>query len=139
MPTTRRSGSVFIELLVTMALLGLLSAIAIPRYRGFKERAYAASVVADLAHLRIALEEYWAENQQYTTDTAALGFHATTGVQVAITSKDLNAGYRAVGTHLLLPGHQCAVATGPDADGVESGSVVCQMVPDPSVPAQTAP
>ncbi|HEX7124077.1 MAG TPA: prepilin-type N-terminal cleavage/methylation domain-containing protein [Gemmatimonadaceae bacterium] len=140
MATRKRTGFTFIELLVAMALLGLLSAIAVPRYRGFKERSYAAAMKSDLGHLRIALEEYWAENQRYTTDTTELDFHATTGVQINITSQDVNAGYKAIATHLLLPGEQCYVAAGPDALGTESGAVICGAAAlGGPVPAKTTP
>lgn len=140
MAMSKRTGFTFIELLVAMALLGLLSAIAVPRYRGFKERSYAAAMKSDLGHLRIALEEYWAEKQHYTIDTTELDFHTTTGVQINLTSQDVNAGYKAIATHMLLPGEQCYVAAGPDALGAENGAVVCGAAAlNGAVPSQNVP
>jgi len=129
MSNRRRRGFTFIEILVAMLFMGILSAIAIPRYRGYKERAYLATMRSDLGHMRIAEEEYFAEHLVYVTDTAALDFRTTSTVRVALSATDPIAGYRAVATHLLLPGQQCATSVGKDAVGVASGMIVCGPVP----------
>lgn len=122
---TRRTGFTFVELLTAMFLLGALAAMAVPRYRLYKERAYVAAMRTDLGHLRIAQESYWAEHQQYTTDTTSLEFRKTPDVQIALTSADLIGGYLAIATHSNLPGLQCSTATGKDAVGQTSGAIMC--------------
>lgn len=125
MAKSRRNGFTFVELMVAMALLGLLSAMAIPRFRNYKERSYVAAMRTDLGHLRIALEEHFAEHQRYTTDTTALDFRPTSGIQINLSSTQLDGGYRAVAQHVLLPNVQCSVAAGSDAVGIEAGSITC--------------
>jgi prepilin-type N-terminal cleavage/methylation domain-containing protein len=122
---TRRTGFTFVELLATMFVLGALAALAVPRYRNYKERAYVAAMRTDLGHLRIAQEVYWAEHQQYTVDTASLDFRKTTGVEIDLSSADPYGSYLAVATHENLPGLQCATATGIDAGTDPSGAIVC--------------
>jgi prepilin-type N-terminal cleavage/methylation domain-containing protein len=122
---TRRSGFTFVELLVAMAMLGALSAIAIPRYRDYKIRALVAAMQSDLGHLRIAEESHWAEHQQYTTDTLALDFRSTSDVQITITSQDLIGGYTAKATHRLVVDRQCETSMGKEAGSREPGMIHC--------------
>jgi prepilin-type N-terminal cleavage/methylation domain-containing protein len=121
----QRRGFTFIELLVAMIFFGILTAIAVPRYRLYKERAYLATLKSDLGNVRIAEEEYFAEQQRYATDTAALGYRVSSKVALTLTSQDAMGGYAAVATHVLLPGQQCATYVGRDAANVISGQIVC--------------
>jgi prepilin-type N-terminal cleavage/methylation domain-containing protein len=125
---TRRSGFTFVELLVAMVVMSALSAIAVPRYREFKVRAYTAAMQNDLGTLRIAEEAHWAEQMHYSTDTTALDFRATSDVDIRISSQDLVAGYSATATHRMVPGLQCVTATGREAVAQESGSIKCGPV-----------
>jgi prepilin-type N-terminal cleavage/methylation domain-containing protein len=125
MPHSNRRGFTFIEILVAMLVLGLLSAIAVPRFRMYKEKAYVAAMKSDLGNIRISEEEHFALHQQYATDTAALGFRATSNVRVALTSADLMGGYTAVATHLLLTGQECTTKVGKEAASVASGEILC--------------
>jgi prepilin-type N-terminal cleavage/methylation domain-containing protein len=121
----QRHGFTFIELMVAMVFFGILSAIAVPRYRMFKERAYVATMKSDLGNVRIAQEEYFAEQQRYATDTTALGWRASSKVTLTLTSQDPMGGYSAVATHERVPGQQCATFVGRDAANGTSGAIIC--------------
>ena len=121
----RRAGFTFIELLMVMLFIGILAAMAVPRFREFKTRAYLGAMQSDLGNLRIAQEEYWAEHNVYVTDTAALGMRITSKVNIALTSVDVIGGYTAIATHDNVPGHQCVTAMGAEAAPREPGSIVC--------------
>ena len=108
-----------------MALFGLLTAIAVPRYRMYKEKSYVAAMKTDLGHIRLAEEEHFAEHQRYSTDTASLDFRATSNVRVTLTSADLIGGYTAVAQHLNLTGQQCVTKVGREAVSVPSGDIIC--------------
>lgn len=122
---SNRRGFTFIEILVAMLLLGMLSAIAVPRFRMYKEKAYVAAMRSDLGNVRIAEEEHFALHQRYATDTAALGFGGTSNVRLALTSADLMGGYTAVATHLLLAGQECTTKVGKEAASAPSGEIIC--------------
>lgn len=121
-----RRGFTFVELLVAMMVFGSLTAIAVPRYRQVRERAYAGAMRADLAGLRIAQEAFWAENQSYTTDSTQLDWRATSDVRVVIAAPDPVAGYDATAEHANLPGFLCFTSVGRvTSAGVPSGEITC--------------
>ena len=124
----RRAGFTFAELMVVVLFLGILAAMAVPRFREFKDRAYLATMQSDLGNLRIAQEEYWAQHATYATDTAALGVRITAHVNVAISSADLIGGYTAIATHHNVPGKHCVTAMGAEAAPREPGAIVCGAV-----------
>jgi prepilin-type N-terminal cleavage/methylation domain-containing protein len=55
------AGFTLVELLVTLALLGILSGIAVPKIRGAVFRADAAHIVSDAQTVRLAALEHLAE------------------------------------------------------------------------------
>lgn len=57
-----REGFTLIELIVVIAVLGILSGIAIPRLTGVQEKAHYAAGEALLANIRTPLELYRVEN-----------------------------------------------------------------------------
>lgn len=61
----RRDGFTIIELLVVMALIGILANIAAPSLVSAKRKADAASVIADFNAIRYAAFEYFADTGVY--------------------------------------------------------------------------
>ncbi|MFI5281042.1 MAG: type IV pilin protein, partial [Gemmatimonadales bacterium] len=59
-------GFTLIELLIVVVIIGILAAIAIPKFGSTKEKAYIASMKADLRNLVTAEESYFADNVTYT-------------------------------------------------------------------------
>lgn len=123
---TRQRGFTFVELLVAMLVFGSLTAIAVPRYRMVRERAYSGAMRADLAGLRIAQESFWAEHQSYTTDSTQLDWRPSSGVRVVITALHPVDGYDATAAHASLPGFLCVTSVGRvTTTGAPSGEIRC--------------
>jgi len=66
----KRSGFTLIELLIVVVIIGILAAIAIPKFANTKEKAYIASMKSDLRNFVTAEEAYFADSVQYTTSVS---------------------------------------------------------------------
>jgi prepilin-type N-terminal cleavage/methylation domain-containing protein len=93
--TSTRRGFTLVEVLVVVLVLGVLAAIAIPRYAGSKDKAYVAAMIADLHNAAIYEEQYASENHaQYfsgtaTADVPVEGFRASKDVTVTLTATNI--------------------------------------------------
>ena len=67
--TPHRTGSGFslIELMITLAILTILGAIAVPAYLGYVEEGRMGGVRGNIEPLRLALEDFFLENGTYAT------------------------------------------------------------------------
>jgi Tfp pilus assembly protein PilE len=76
-------------------VIGILAAIAIPRYSGSKDKAFVATMIADLHNASIYEEQYASENHaQYfsgtaTADVPVEGFRASRNVTVVLTASNI--------------------------------------------------
>jgi prepilin-type N-terminal cleavage/methylation domain-containing protein len=81
-----RKGFTLIELLIVVVIIGILAAIAIPKFANTKEKAYLAAMKSDLRNLVTAEEAYFADSVKYSTTVCATApcagvlFVTTTGV-----------------------------------------------------------
>ena len=83
MPWSNRRGFTLIELLIVVVIIGVLAAIAVPKFQNTKGKANAASLRADLRNLVTAEEAYFYDNSAYTTDVTALNIRMTSGVTIS--------------------------------------------------------
>ncbi len=67
----RRKGFTFIEILMVMIILGLLSSLAILKYIDFKRQAYSVKVASEMHAVRVAAFNYWADFQDWPAEVGA--------------------------------------------------------------------
>jgi len=75
-----RKGFTLIELLIVVVIIGILAAIAIPKFASTKDKAYYTSMKSDLRNLVTAEEAFFADSTHYTTALASLKFGVSNGV-----------------------------------------------------------
>ena len=112
-------GFTLIELLIVVVIIGILAAIAIPKFASTKQNAYLAAMKTDLRNLATAEEAYQSNYNTYIptqagvtqASTVAVGstvfFAPSAGVTVSITSTP--PGWSATATHAQATGHTCAI------------------------------
>jgi prepilin-type N-terminal cleavage/methylation domain-containing protein len=66
------AGFTLIELIIVIAIIGILAAIAVPQFMGASSDAYVAAAESVVSNLRQAQELYFAENGSYTNDLSEL-------------------------------------------------------------------
>ena len=104
-------GFTLIELLIVVVIIGILAAIAIPKFSATREKAYFAAMKSDLKNLASQQEIYYSDTYSYTSNTTSLGFVSSEGVNVAITAA--TDGWSASNTHSALATTEgCAIYYG---------------------------
>jgi prepilin-type N-terminal cleavage/methylation domain-containing protein len=87
-----RKGFTLIELLIVVVIIGILAAIAIPKFANTKEKAYLAAMKSDLRNMATYEEQYAADNGgAYFSGTATSaaplqGFSPSQNVTVIVTA-----------------------------------------------------
>jgi len=90
--SSNKKGFTLIELLIVVVIIGILAAIAIPKFANTKDKAYVAAMKSDLRNLATYEEQYAADNNgAYFAGTATMatplqGF--TPSQNVTITAVD---------------------------------------------------
>ena len=130
-----RKGFTLIELLIVVVIIGILAAIAIPKFANTKSKAYVTAMKSDLRNLVSAQESYFSDSSAYTTDVSinGLNFKSSTGVS----SPNITIGsgwWLATNSHSQLQTGVCGIAvntTNPTISTAGEGEPACDMKATP--------
>lgn len=126
-----RAGFTLIELLIVVVIIGVLAAIAIPKFGATREKAYVAKLKSDLRNLATAQEAYYYDYGNYYSgpvpNPAVLAFDPSSGVTIVL-SGVTPVAWGATATHSGAPGRLCAIFIGnaPLAPATVEGEVSCR-------------
>src|SRR6266404_8155852 len=86
-PASSNRGFTLLELMVVIAVVGILAAIAIQQFSLYRSRATDAYMRSDLKNAALAMESYYGEFLDYPTSLSAMqvvGYRKTNGVTMKI-------------------------------------------------------
>jgi type IV pilus assembly protein PilA len=108
-----RQGFTLIELLIVVVIIGILAAVAIPKFSSTKGKAYITTMKSDLKNLATAQEAYYYERSVYyggAIPDPSIPFSPSTGVSVNMISADV-AGWSGTASYAGIP-NICAIYIG---------------------------
>jgi len=96
-------GFTLIELMIVIAIIGILAAIAIPQFSAYRTRSFNAAAAADIRNAATAQEAYFVDNQAYSPASATLegavyGLYLSENVTLTVTAATTS-GYTMTASH----------------------------------------
>jgi type II secretion system protein G len=125
---SNRKGFTLIELLIVVVIIGILAAIAIPKFAATKDKAKLASVKTDVRNMMTAEEAYFSDYATYGTFAqlqTASNYSLSSGNSAA--TAPAASGYTATITNSTITSSitKCQVQVGAGATSTVDGVIVC--------------
>lgn len=109
MKSSSSRGFTLIEVMITVVIIGILAAIAVPKLNGSRRQAYIATMRSDLRNLVSAQELFYSDSARYADDESHLNVKPSNNMTIRLAT---GPGYwTATATHALVnDGFTCGIA-----------------------------
>lgn len=92
-------GFTLIELMIAVAIIGILASIALPSYRSSVQRGQRNEAMAALQEAQLFMERYYASNSRYSTDAGGTTAPALPARITAVAGTHHTLSVSAIGTN----------------------------------------
>jgi len=82
----KQSGFTLIELMITVAIIGILTAIAFPSYQEYVKRGNRAAAQSEMMDIASRQQQYFLANRSYASSTSALNYSLPAAVSARYTA-----------------------------------------------------
>ena len=120
MKKTVQQGFTLIELMIVVAIIGILAAVALPAYQDYTARSQVSEAISLASGAKTAVTEYWTSKGSFPGSNTSAG--------LAATATDINGKYVAsveVGTGGVVTATMKATGV---AKGIESGTLALSPI-----------
>ncbi len=123
MLATNRKGFTLIELLIVVVIIGILAAIAIPKFAATKDKAKLAAVKTDIRNIMTAEEAYFADYNSYTGSLPTTIFKATVGNTIGAVGNTSSFTATVTNSSITVAPNQCTITVG--SGTTVDGQIIC--------------
>ena len=88
-PATAHAGFTLVELMLTLAVIAIISSLSVVSYRQYVQRANRVDGTSALLHLSAAQERYYLQHDEYATTAALLADSPPAGLGITGTQQGL--------------------------------------------------
>ena len=123
-----RKGFTLIELLIVVVIIGILAAIAIPKFAATKDKAKLASVKTDVRNVETAEEAYFSDFATYGSFAqlqTASNFSLSTGNTMTVTAATNGYTVAASNASIASTITSCKVQVAAGAASTVDGKITC--------------
>ncbi len=92
MTRKQQAGFTLIELMIVVAIIGILAAIAIPRYQDYTKRAHVSEGLTLAAPYKTGITEYYSSEGTWPEDLTSIGISSLTGDNADVKQSPANPG-----------------------------------------------